>query len=83
MEKYYCKYCGMEYGSIRSLTAASCPRHPAGSCKGKHAPYEGSEKTEYTCRYCGQKYSSIRSLTSASCPRHPDGSCKGKHSPAL
>ena len=83
MEKYYCKYCGMEYSSIRSLTAASCSRHPAGSCKGKHAPYEGSEKSEYTCKYCGQKYSSIRSLTSASCPRHPNGCNKGKHSPTL
>jgi len=83
MERYYCKYCGQEYNSIRSLTAASCSRHPAGPGRGKHAPYEGSEKTEYTCKYCGQRYSSIRSLTSASCPRHPNGSCQGKHSPAL
>ena len=83
MEKYYCKYCGMEYSSIRCLTASLCQRHPAGPCKGKHAPYEGAEKSQYICKYCGQKYSSIRSMTASSCPRHPDGPSKGKHSPML
>ncbi len=83
MEKYYCKYCGQSFSNVRSLTAISCPRHPDGPNRGKHAPYEGSEKAQYTCKYCGQKFSSIRSMTAISCPRHPDGPNKGKHSPTL
>jgi hypothetical protein len=51
--------------------------------KGKHALYEGDEKSQYTCKNCGQKSSSLSSLTSASCFRHPDGANKGKHEPAL
>ncbi len=83
MGNYYCKYCGAKYSSVNSLTINSCPRHPDGPCKGKHALYEGSEKSQYVCKYCGSKYSSLSSLTINSCPRHPDGPCKGKHSPAL
>ena len=83
MTNYYCKYCGTKYASVQSLTSASCLRHPDGANKGKHALYEGTEKSQYTCKYCGTKYSSIQSLTSASCLRHPDGANKGKHAPAL
>ena len=83
MSNYYCKYCGTKYSSVSSLTSAPCNRHPDGANKGKHALYEGEEKSQYTCKYCGTKYSSISSLTSAPCNRHPDGANKGKHSPAL
>ena len=83
MANYYCKNCGARFSSVNSLTAASCPRHPAGCNRGKHELYEGSEKDRYTCKYCGATFSSINSLTAASCPRHPDGCNKGKHSPAL
>lgn len=83
MANFYCEYCGSKFSSVSSLTGASCPRHPNGSCKGKHKLYESSEKSKYTCKYCGQSFSSIASMTGASCSRHPDGSCKGKHAPAL
>ena len=83
MEKYYCKYCGQHFYSVRSMTAIGCPRHPDGAYKGKHALYEGSEKTRYTCKYCGQEFSAIHNMTAVGCPRHPDGPYKGKHSPAL
>ncbi|MBP5438889.1 MAG: hypothetical protein J6Y30_13015 [Treponema sp.] len=66
---------------MSSLTANSCSRHPNGSYKGNHKPYEGSEKSQYECKYCGQKYSSISSLTANTCSRHPKGSYKGNHSP--
>ncbi len=80
---YYCKYCGHKAASISSLTAAPCFRHPAGANKGKHALYEGDEKSEYDCKYCGTSSSSLSSLTAAPCFRHPLGVNKGKHEPAL
>ncbi len=83
MPNYYCKYCGQRYPSISSLTAGNCQRHPDGQYKGKHALYEGDEKSQYVCKYCGSKYPSLSSLTAGNCQRHPDGQYKGKHSPAL
>jgi len=83
MEKVYCKYCGGVFNSVRSLTNLSCPCHPNGANKGRHALYEGDEADEYVCKYCGKTASSIRTLISSSCPRHPNGHNKGKHSPAL
>ena len=83
MANYYCKYCGRKFTSVASLTNGLCSRHPDGPNKGKHALYEGSEKSQYTCKYCGQKFSTISSLTNGLCSRHPDGPNKGRHSPAL
>ena len=83
MAKFYCKYCGQEFGNVRTLTSAYCMRHPDGPNKGKHTLYEGSEKSKYTCKFCGTQFNNLRSLTSAYCLRHPDGANKGRHSPAL
>lgn len=83
MADYYCKNCGTKYSSVRSLTGASCSRHPAGAHKGKHELYEGGEKSSYTCKYCGVSYRTISLLTGASCAKHPAGAHKGRHSPAL
>jgi len=83
MSNYYCKYCGYKASSVSSLTINSSPRHPSGPNKGKHALYEGGEKSQYTCKNCGAKSSSLSSLTISSCPRHSDGGNKGKHEPAL
>ena len=41
-DNYYCQYCGARYSSISSMTSSNCPRHPAGSYKGRHTPYTGS-----------------------------------------
>ena len=81
MANYYCKYCGMKYGSIASLTANRCMRHPDGP-QNRHELYEGDEKSQYTCKYCGMKYGSIASLTANRCLRHPDGP-QNRHVPAL
>lgn len=78
-----CKYCGHKAGSVASLTGSACQRHPAGPGKGRHALYEGSEKSQYTCKYCGHTAGSIASLTSSKCRRHPDGPGTGWHQPAL
>ena len=83
MAKFYCKYCGLSFSSVQSLTSTTCSRHPDGVGKGRHALYEGDEAPEYTCKYCGKRASTIASLTSQTCPRHPDGNGKGRHSPAL
>jgi len=83
MSNYHCKYCGNSASSVSSLTSAACFRHPDGPNKGKHALYEGGEKSQYTCKNCGNKFSSLSSLTSSACFRHPDGANKGKHAPAL
>ena len=78
---FYCRYCGQKCTSVNSLTGSACMRHPAG--KGRHALYEGSEKSTYICKYCGRKASDIRSLTASKCMRHPNGPAKGLHEPAL
>ena len=83
MAKVYCKYCGTPFNDIRTLTFSTCPRHPDGAYKGKHALYEGSEKSEYFCKFCGNKFRDLRTLTFSTCPRHPSGPYKGKHEPAL
>ena len=83
MAKFYCEYCGQEFSSIQSMTNNTCFRHPNGFHKGKHKPYEGTEKSRYTCKYCGQEFSSIQSMTNSTCFRHPNGFHKGRHSPML
>ena len=75
MEKYYCKWCGVDYSNVRSLTSQPCQRSPSK----RHELYEGSEKSQYTCKHCGINYSSIRSLTSQPCQRSPSK----RHEPAL
>ncbi|HEY5233563.1 MAG TPA: hypothetical protein VIK35_08530 [Verrucomicrobiae bacterium] len=79
----HCKYCGTTASNISSLTGNTCSRHPNGPHKGKHALYEGAEKSKYECKFCGTSASSISSLTGNSCSRHPLGAHKGKHEPAL
>lgn len=83
MAKYYCEYCGASASTVSGLTANSCSKHPAGSYKGRHSLYQGTEKQKYTCKFCGTNASSISGLTANSCSRHPNGSYKGYHSPAL
>ena len=83
VQHFYCKYCGYKSSSVRSLTASLCQRHPNGPGAGRHALYEGGEKSSYTCKYCGLKSSAINSLTSSKCQRHPNGPMKGRHEPAL
>ena len=80
---FYCRYCGIRRSSVQSLTAGTCPRHPAGPGKGRHALYQGQEKAQYTCVFCGVKRSDIASLTAGSCSRRPAGPYKGRHEPAL
>ena len=83
VQHFYCKYCGFKTTSVRSLTGSFCQRHPDGPGTGRHALYEGGEKSSYTCKYCGLKSTSINSLTSSKCQRHPNGPLKGRHEPAL
>jgi protein-arginine kinase activator protein McsA len=81
-QKYYCKYCGMEYASVRDLTANWCQNHPLGKSGYKHELYEGTVKTQYTCKYCGMVYRDLLTLTRNICQKNPAG--KGKcHEPAL
>ena len=83
MANFYCEYCGKKFSSVSTLTGSSCINHPAGSNKGKHKLYEGSEKSQYVCKYCGKSFSSLTTLCGSSCIRYPNGSNKGKHAPAL
>jgi DNA-directed RNA polymerase subunit RPC12/RpoP len=76
---YYCKYCGTKAPSIASLTATTCPRHPAGVNKGKHALYEGAEKSKYECKHCGISAPNLSTLTNSTCTHHPLGANKGRH----
>ena len=78
----YCKYCGESASNEQVLLNRWCPKHPSGQNKGKHALYEGGEKSEYVCVYCGEKYHSLRSLCNDWCNRHPNGQKRGKHNPA-
>jgi hypothetical protein len=78
-----CKYCGTKFPSVASLTGGTCFRHPDGAHRGKHALYEGSEKSKYTWKFCGTTNASITGLTGGSCLKHPRGAHKGKHEAAL
>lgn len=75
----FCRYCGGGASTVRSLVGMSCPRHPDGPGRGKHALYEGVVGERYLCVNCGLGQSSLRGLLSTSCPRHPEGAGKGKH----
>ncbi len=68
-EKYYCKWCGDYYSSIKSLTVNRCRKNPSSEY---HEPYEGSEKPKYYCKWCGDYYSSIKSLTVNRCRKNPN-----------
>jgi hypothetical protein len=81
MQKYFCKYCGMEFSDVRNLVTNWCQNHPNGKNGMHHELYEGSEKQQYTCKYCGLSYRSLRDLTINNCQRHPEG--RGHHEPAL
>lgn len=83
MSNHFCKYCGGKFPSVKALITNICLRHPDGSSRGKHALYEGSEKSRYTCKYCGEQFPYINTLTTHACRLHPNGAYKGKHSPAL
>jgi hypothetical protein len=76
---HYCKYCGTKAASIASLTATTCPRHPAGANKGKHVLYEGAEKSKYECKHCGISAPNLSTLTNSTCTHHPLGANKGRH----
>lgn len=78
-----CRYCGHKAASAASLTGSACQRHPDGPGRGRHALYEGTEKSAYTCKYCARTASDIASLTSSKCQRHPEGPAAGRHEPAL
>jgi len=79
---YACKYCGMEYSTVRDLTANQCPNHPLGKRGHRHELYEGGVKQQYTCKYCGMVYRSLLDLTRNRCQRHPEGTGRC-HEPAL
>ena len=78
MEKknYYCEYCGHKFPNVQQLASATCQRHPNGSNRGRHKPYEGSEKSSYTCKHCGKKY--LQALRQEVPIHHGDG---GRHLP--
>ena len=78
-----CKWCGHRAASAAGLTGSACQRHPDGPGAGRHALYEGCEKSEYTCKWCGKRAVDIGSLTSSKCMRHPKGPGAGRHEPAL
>ncbi len=80
---FYCKYCGYSALSISNLTGGFCSRHPNGTNKGHHSPYQGTVREKYLCKYCGYSALSISNLTGVFCPRHPNGVNKGHHSPQI
>lgn len=83
MPNYYCKKCGRKFSTVASLASSPCQRHPDGPNKGRHALYEGSEKSRYTCKNCGREFLNLLALTSSPCQRHPVGPNKGSHQPSL
>ena len=75
-QNFYCKYCGVRFSSIMSLTRNSCNYSPTKY----HVLYEGSERNQYTCKYCGIKYNNLQTLVKNTCQRNPQGKY---HSPIL
>lgn len=58
--KVTCKYCGLEFPSVKHLVFGDCIFHPDGRDKGKHAVYEGPKDSKHYCTYCGREATSIR-----------------------
>jgi DNA-directed RNA polymerase subunit RPC12/RpoP len=83
MAKYFCKYCGLSFTSVQSLTQNWCKKNPAGQNNHPHELYEGGEKAQYTCKYCGLKFSSIQSLVQNWCKKNPAGPNGHPHEVAL
>jgi len=83
MAKFFCKYCGLSFPSVQSLTQNWCTKNPAGKTGQRHVLYEGSKKAQYTCKYCGQKFSSIQSLVQNWCTKNPAGTSGHPHEAAL
>ena len=78
---FACKYCGMEFSSVRDLIINWCQNHPLGKQGHHHELYEGGKKQQYTCKNCGRTYRTLVDLTRNSCQRNPSGNkC---HEPAL
>ena len=75
--KVTCKYCGLQFPSVKSLIFGDCVFHPDGRYKGKHAVYEGPKGSKYFCTYCGRETTSIRNLIHFVCPFHPNGNGNG------
>ncbi len=40
-DKYFWKWCGQIFSSVRALSTNTCPRHPN---KGRHELYEGQRR---------------------------------------
>ena len=70
----FCKHCGREYKSVKSLISATCPRFKN---KAKHETFEGKKKTKYFCQKCGRDATSIKTLVAGSCLKNKNGD--GKH----
>ena len=81
MAKFFCKYCGKDESDPSRLLRDTCPKHPAGTYKGKHELFEGPEDSEYRCIYCGKSERDFRRLVTDTCSKHPNGTYKGNHSP--
>ena len=80
MSKFYCRYCGVAFGSVFALTNGRCLNNPNGKNL-PHAVYEGGEKSKYTCKYCGISFPSIFAMVHGRCLKHPT---KGaNHEPML
>ena len=75
--KVTCKYCGLEFPTVKHLVFGDCVFHPDGRNKDKHAVYEGPKGGKYYCTYCGREATSIRGLVLNLCPFHPAGNGKG------
>jgi nitrate reductase cytochrome c-type subunit len=82
-QRYYCKWCGIEYDDIRNLVTNNCQNNPDKSRPHKHELYEGSEKSQYFCKYCGMGYRDLRNLTRNHCQKHPPGHPGHNHEPAM
>ncbi|MCH5150263.1 MAG: hypothetical protein J1G30_06320 [Spirochaetales bacterium] len=76
-ERFYCKWCGISYFSIGSMSRGFCSKNPNGK---KHELYEGSEKSKFYCKWCGMSYFSISSMSCGFCSKNPSSR---NHEPAL
>ena len=65
--KYYCRICGRDSYSIRSLTSYGCSRNKTGD--GKHVVFEGDITKNVKCRKCGKDKIPFKTLVQYKCPR--------------
>ena len=68
MSDFYCKLCGDQKDTIKSLVTSYCSKSPSKL----HVPFEGDISCKnFACKLCGDQKDTIKSLVTSYCAKSP------------